>query len=214
MKRIIAISLFVMLSGVAFAQNEGTHTYISFGESIAKSKATAKVSMAGVHKNDNVIDDKQIALKAAFGAQFSPAFRAEVFYQYRTEIEKSDIGGGVLSDVSAKMQDIGANVFYTFNPQNRVHVFVGAGLAATRVHPEWEANGVDLSGYLWGSKFFATPTGFLGVEFTDKNNLPVMDLSLFYSKTFINESFNIAGVNYKIKDISSCGLAFNFRFHL
>lgn len=194
---------------------EKEHPYLSLGVSYAKAKAHAKAEFAGDTEEGTLFKDWQPAFKGAFGSQINPYLRVEVFYQYRTKIQESDYDGGYVTIMGAKMQDIGLNAFLTVNPAStQARLFVGAGLAATRVKPIWKTNGIDISKVLWDNDYFVTPTGFIGIEWPDENNKTVMDITAFYSKTFINKGFNSGGMDFKVKDIVSYGVQLNFRFNL
>lgn len=213
----VAWLLFIVLCAPAFAQDnmEKLPIYFSIGASYAKSKAHAEAHYAGMEEKNTLINDMQPSLKIAIGSYFSNNLRAEVFYQQRSEIGASDYSGSIISKWKAKMYDVGFNSFYTINPSGKTsRLFVGVGLSATSVRPQWEVNGNDLSYLLWDNKFFATPSAFIGIEWPDENNKVAMDITFFYSKTFINRGFSVSGIDYKIKDITSYGAALNFRFNL
>ncbi len=189
--------------------------YLSLGVSYGRAKSHAKAEFMGYTDEGTLFKDWQPAFKAAFGTQINPYFRMEVFYQYRTKIQESDYDSDDAITVGAKMQDIGLNAFLTVNPAStQARLFCGAGLAATRVKPIWKDNGIDISEWLWEHDYFVTPTGFIGIEWPDENNKVVMDITAFYSKTFINKGFNSGGVDFKVKDIVSYGVQLNFRFNL
>ncbi len=189
--------------------------YLSLGVSYAEAKVHAKEEYGEDTTEGTLFKDWQPVFRGAFGSQINPYWRVELFYQYRTKIQESDYDGGYATTIGAKMQDIGLNAFLTVNPAStQARLFVGAGLAATRVKPIWKANGIDISKVLWDNDYFVTPTGFIGIEWPDENNKTVMDITAFYSKTFINKGFNYSGWDFKVKDIVSCGVQLNFRFNL
>ena len=192
----------------------GGRAYFSVGVSYAKSKSHAKVEFAGVSEDGMLFQDWQPAFKVAYGSQFTQSFRMEILYQYRNKIQESDYEYGIAETIGAKMQDIGVNLFLTITPKAQAKLFIGAGIAATRVDPIWSINGINLNGVLWKSSYFATPSAFIGVEWPDEKNQVAMDITFFYSKTLINRGFTLNGVDFKIKDITSYGANLNFRFNL
>lgn len=161
--------------------------------------------------------DTHFGIKGAFGAWMSEHTRAEVFFQKRGDVSISGSQNNFTYSAKIKTLDIGANAFLYPNPQEDIRVFIGAGIAATRVQPTFTLNGKNINDVklnvggkiyrfeLFESKFCLTPSGFAGVEFPLGENTD-MDIMAFYSYTKIKQD----GIN----GIKSFGLLANIRFNL
>lgn len=185
---------------------------MSVGVSLAKNTATEEESLAGVSVKTKYTDT-QPNFKVAYGSQFNPYFRMEVFYQYRNKIQDEGKISGIPWEATAKMNDLGINAFVAANANNKARFFIGAGLAATRVQPTVKVYGIK-SDELFESGWFATPSGFIGIEFADNSGHIVTDITAFYSKTFINKEYTDSGYTDTFKDIVAYGVQLNFRFNL
>ena len=187
----------------------GARPYLSAGISVQHSTVYAE----GKYLKGNA-SDMQPAGKLAFGAWLSDYVRTEIFWQYHNRLEDHDTYGSIYSETRLKMQDIGFNAFLYANPQDKTKVFIGAGLAATRLEPTIEFNGYDINYWaqlahvnyhLFESKWCPTFSFFLGVEIPTNDKIN-MDITGFYSKTNITRD--------DLKDINTYGLMVNIRFNL
>ena len=192
-------------------------SYLSIGAAGMNTTLRLTEESADFWQMGEKFEDTQFGLKGAFGAWMSEYVRAELFFQWRGEISISGSQRNIAYSAKAKMWDIGANAFLYANPQSNVRFFIGAGIAATRVQPSMTLNGIDINVAklviggktyrfdLFESQFFATPSGFAGVEFAVGENAD-MDVMLFYSQTNVHKD----GIDI----IKSFGLSSNIRFNL
>ncbi|WP_428053911.1 hypothetical protein [Candidatus Avelusimicrobium stercoris] len=188
--------------------------YLSIGASLARSSFSGKEEYRGYSFKDDFSDTTPF-IKAAFGTRINPNIRTEIFYQYRDEMEDE----GTSWEASASLQDFGLNVFLTLNSNSKkASLFIGAGLAGTLVNPSYKVRGRDISDLydtdLYDTDLFFTPSGYIGIEFPDASGDIITDITLFYSKTFLNRSDTIAGVKLTLEDIDSYGISVNIRFDL
>lgn len=191
--------------------------YLSIGAAGINTTLRLTDESANFWQMGKEFEDTHFGLKGTFGAWMSEYVRAELFFQWRGEISVSGSQRNIAYSAKAKMWDIGANAFLYANPQSDVRFFIGAGIAATRVQPSMTLNGIDINDAklviggktyrfeLFESQFFATPSGFAGVEFAVGENAD-MDVMLFYSQTNVHKD----GIDV----IKSFGLSANVRFNL
>ncbi len=168
----------------------GNKPYISLGLALLHSKANLDDDLAAF--DSSVLDDTKPAVKLAFGEKISLYVRIEAFYQYRQKIEDTFYR----TNVSAQMQDLGANLFVYLNPQDNTRLFAGLGIAGTRT----KGKIADFS----ASKWFTTPSFYLGIEtpLTAKTDI---DFTAFYSHTLVHK--------WDIQNIEAYGLFINLRFN-
>ena len=168
----------------------GGKPYISLG--VALMKSTANLDDNYTIPDTSIITDTKPAVKVAFGEKISNYVRLEAFYQYRQKIDDTYYGMGV----SARMQDVGANLFVYANPQDKTRLFIGAGIAGTKTKVQLD----DLS----ATKWFPTPSYFLGIE-TPLSPKTDVDFAVFYSHTIVHK--------WDVQNVESYGLSINLRFN-
>lgn len=168
----------------------GAKPYISLGVALLHSKANLDDDYAA--DDTSVITDTKPAFKFAFGERISTYVRLEAFYQYRQKIDDTYYG----INVSAQMQDLGANLSVYANPKDNTRFFAGLGIAGTRTKVQ--------ASNLSATKWFATPSFFIGIE-TPLNSKTDIDVTAFYSHTLVHK--------WDIQNLETYGLAINLRFN-